>query len=550
MSPPKGHRNLAVRSGTSFCQGFLTLTLALYNIDPAHAYPTSFFEFCAAATLFVQWRTADPKMFLLRALCSWARAIISAHAAGCGRRWPWEDCSTAGWYDIRLPLRICHCLASLRMVFNGLSLYLQYKFPKRGVGIRGNEQLFYRGCIQATGVPLHLCRAMIKIGQLSGTEYQRLPVEVGINFIRAFSTIPIASWSLMNQWMTTGTGRRTDDVRTNMKGRLVSQMSPDTFADYLEPHKGERDLLIRAAAVYLKSFFTLWLLFYWIDPAHTLPILFCQLLQATLLLLQWRTGRRIMWLIRSIGSFVRGLVLVHLSACGRVWYWEGCDTSAWHDFRIVNARILLLGSARQFLNGISLALHYKFPERGVTEKHGNEQLFLRGWLRFLGVPLHLTRAMHKLTELPLTKFEVLPIEITVQFLYAIVCIPIETLSLFHQWRFTGRAEGRRASKQISELAAELKKLQEMNAELQARQSSSSSLDAIGITDSKEETCMLYDGTEAENGSTTLNDENGTSPEAATSPSFTIDEEEVLKERKEGELQAPRVSTRRPSDIQF
>merc|ERR1712173_371536 len=99
----------------------------------------------AGITLIIQWQTANPRMFILRAIPSYIRCVLSFYAAGCGRRWPWDPCNTDGWNDIRMPLRVVNCFAAVRFFFNGLSLTLQFKYPKRGVGKRGNEQLFYRG---------------------------------------------------------------------------------------------------------------------------------------------------------------------------------------------------------------------------------------------------------------------------------------------------------------------------------------------------------------------------------------------------------------------
>merc|ERR1712129_79916 len=48
-----------------------------------------------------------------------------------------------------------------------------------------------------------------------GTEYERLPVEVAVNFVRAFVTIPISSSSLFSQWWYTqkgSTGHPTSDA--------------------------------------------------------------------------------------------------------------------------------------------------------------------------------------------------------------------------------------------------------------------------------------------------------------------------------------------------
>lgn len=59
-------------------------------------------------------------------------------------------------------------------------------------------------CLRGAGVPLYLARALAKITDLSGTEYERTAVEITINFIRALLITPIQSWSLLHQWRYTG----------------------------------------------------------------------------------------------------------------------------------------------------------------------------------------------------------------------------------------------------------------------------------------------------------------------------------------------------------
>lgn len=69
----------------------------------------------------------------------------------------------------------------------------------------GNEQLFYRGCVRAFGIPIYLARGIMKIIDLNGTEWERISVEIATNFIRALILIPIQTWSLFHQWRYTGT---------------------------------------------------------------------------------------------------------------------------------------------------------------------------------------------------------------------------------------------------------------------------------------------------------------------------------------------------------
>merc|ERR1719343_1342409 len=112
-------------------------------------------------------------MFIARAIPSYIRCVLSFYGASCGRRWPWDECNDEAWRDVRKILRVLHCVAAVRFFLNGLSLTLQYFYPKRGVGQHGNEQLFYRGCVRLAGIPLHLTRAMLKLAELSDTEYQK-----------------------------------------------------------------------------------------------------------------------------------------------------------------------------------------------------------------------------------------------------------------------------------------------------------------------------------------------------------------------------------------
>merc|ERR1712048_207407 len=97
------------------------------------------------------------------------------------------------------------CYLALRMLLNALSLTLQFCFPERGVtDFYGNEQLFYRGCIRAAGIPIYLARGMHKISSLMGTTWEREPLEIAIDFIRGLVVIPIQAWSLFQQWRYSG----------------------------------------------------------------------------------------------------------------------------------------------------------------------------------------------------------------------------------------------------------------------------------------------------------------------------------------------------------
>mmetsp|Transcript_90534 Transcript_90534/g.174297 ORF Transcript_90534/g.174297 Transcript_90534/m.174297 type:complete len:392 (+) Transcript_90534:70-1245(+) len=215
----KGHRNLFVRGLASLGNALLTGCVLGHGIDIPHQSLFFVFQLASASTLLIQWRTARPSMFLWRGCSSLLMAIISFHLSVCGQRWPGDGCVDVAWTDIRQVFRILHVFNSLQLVLNGLSCFLQYRYPHRMFASHGNEQLFYRGCIQATGVPINMLRGILKISMLTGTKYERLPFEVAVNFLRAFVTIPFSSGSLFNQWWYTqkgSTGHPTSDAHERL----------------------------------------------------------------------------------------------------------------------------------------------------------------------------------------------------------------------------------------------------------------------------------------------------------------------------------------------
>lgn len=438
-SGPKGHRNLAIRGGVASCQCLLSLILVAYEINVSTTLPTSVCQFLAAITLFVQWHTAHPWMFVGRAIPSFIRSALALYVSFCGRKWVGEGCVDEAWQDVRLPFRVLQCIASLRFFLNGTSLLLQFLLPLRGVGIRGNEQLFYRGFLRALGVPLHFLLGMLKLGELTGTEWDRAPLEIGIHFIRCFILIPIASWSLLNQWVVTGSGRKTDDIRTTQQGERVAG-ALDTVGDFLDAHKGHRNLIIRGAMAFFQCFVTLCLVGYGIDVLHKLPLAACQFLAGAALFHQWKSDDSKMFVLRGVLSFLRAAFLVHLAECGRVGLNDACDNSAWSDIRRPFRILHYFAAVRMFLSGVSLILQFKYPERGVTAMYGNEQLFYRGCIRAFGIPIYLARAILKIMDLVDTEWERTSVEIATNFIRAFILIPIQTWSLLHQWRFTGIAE--------------------------------------------------------------------------------------------------------------
>eukprot|EP00933_Yihiella_yeosuensis_P083290 TRINITY_DN97484_c0_g1_i1.p1 TRINITY_DN97484_c0_g1~~TRINITY_DN97484_c0_g1_i1.p1 ORF type:complete len:294 (-),score=33.51 TRINITY_DN97484_c0_g1_i1:105-959(-) len=191
----------------AFCQGVTTLFLVAYDIDVSHKLPLAICQFGAAYALIIQWRTDRESMFVVRAAFSVIRALLLIHLGSCGRVSPWQDCDHAAWSDIRRPFRLLHFLAAARMFLNGLSLFLQWAYPKRGMTLHyGHEQLFVRGCIRGMGSPLFLARALQKLTDLTGTEYERTSIEIATDLLRAVVFIPMQSWSLLHQWRYTGLG--------------------------------------------------------------------------------------------------------------------------------------------------------------------------------------------------------------------------------------------------------------------------------------------------------------------------------------------------------
>jgi len=66
----------------------------------------------------------------------------------------------------------------------------------------------------ALGVPIYLTRGIYKLAVLKGTEFERQPIDVAFNFVRAFAAC-INSWSLFMQWRATGTRHRRLTVDLN-----------------------------------------------------------------------------------------------------------------------------------------------------------------------------------------------------------------------------------------------------------------------------------------------------------------------------------------------
>ncbi|OLQ14028.1 hypothetical protein AK812_SmicGene1887 [Symbiodinium microadriaticum] len=80
-----GHRQLAVRSALCALQASLSLFLCSFSIDVDHNYWFAACQLVASLSLFIQWRLANPHMFLLRSAVCVLRALICCHLCFCGR---------------------------------------------------------------------------------------------------------------------------------------------------------------------------------------------------------------------------------------------------------------------------------------------------------------------------------------------------------------------------------------------------------------------------------------------------------------------------------
>jgi hypothetical protein len=412
----------------------LSFSLAIAGENRPSQSLNGIFQVAASLTLVIQFRTANPHMFIARGLCSWARLLIGIHQAACGgNTWPGEECVTAAWSDVRTPFRVIACVGALRMFANGLSLMLQYRFPRRGVGQHGNEQLFYRGYVQACGLPIHYITAMLKLGELSDTKFQRGTFELVVHFLRAFVIVPIACWSLFDQWVSTGAGKKTDDIRTSNQGEAHPNAA-DNLVAKMSPHKGHRNLLIRSCTAFAQATVTAWLVGYDISrPPQSLYII-SQLVGSMSLFVQWRTGNPKMFIVRGLSNWFACMVAIYHTKCGATWPSDPCADGPWEDERISLRILSTFATIRLFLNGLSLMCQYRFPHR-MFRGHGNEQLFYRGCVQASGIPIHICRFFVKTVQLDGNH---VPLDYTSNFLRGCLIIPIASWSLFHQWYNTSK----------------------------------------------------------------------------------------------------------------
>jgi len=225
----KGHNQLLVRGLVAFAQAALSLSLLAALGDIPHNQLLMCCQLVASASLVIQWHTASPWMFVLRAAPSFVRVVLLLHLSACGRRHFWQDCDTHGWEDVRCPFRVIHIFAAIRFFLNGSSLLLQFRYPLRGVTTnRGNEQLLYRSCVRIAGVPLQLLRGILKLALLTETDFERSSIEITVNFLRCI-LITTSAASLFIQWRTTGTGIATVSPEEGVaasKELAVSEQTP------------------------------------------------------------------------------------------------------------------------------------------------------------------------------------------------------------------------------------------------------------------------------------------------------------------------------------
>ena len=135
----------------------------------------------------------------------------------CGRHWPVpffvDECDMSQWSDpVLRPLKILKCLIAFCDGLSGVSLILQFTYPMRGVGLYGNEQLFYRGVLRMVDTPLQFLAGVCELGAI-GKGRGRTPLVPFGNFLKGFCYRPIVAWSLLNQWATSGAGKKLSLVK-------------------------------------------------------------------------------------------------------------------------------------------------------------------------------------------------------------------------------------------------------------------------------------------------------------------------------------------------
>lgn len=202
----KGHKNLRIRGICTSIMACLTAALVVLGVDRPHTLPRMFAQFTSAASLFIQFKTGRPSMFLLRASTGIAIALIGAHGSACGRTAVGDECASGAWEAESRALRIISVLFVVRAICNSLSLCCQFRFPHHMYGSHGNAQLFCRGWIQLTGVPLGIAKIIlqftIQLGSKNEPEY--MYYEIAMSFVLYLLLIPTSGLSLIAQWYLTG----------------------------------------------------------------------------------------------------------------------------------------------------------------------------------------------------------------------------------------------------------------------------------------------------------------------------------------------------------
>mmetsp|Transcript_162415 Transcript_162415/g.299668 ORF Transcript_162415/g.299668 Transcript_162415/m.299668 type:complete len:483 (+) Transcript_162415:109-1557(+) len=200
----KGHRNLLIRGCTALLSAVLTAILIAYSTDNPHKVPTVCAQVVSASSLFIQWRTGRPSMFVLRACCNFAIAVIDLHGVVCGRNPLGGKCSTLQWR-----MRRVTWFFILRAICNGASLVCQFRYPHVMFRGHGNLQLFCRGCIQATAVLLGAAKLIFQLRVQLGHKLapDHLILEIIIGCISSFLLVPISAGSLFHQWWMTSAGK-------------------------------------------------------------------------------------------------------------------------------------------------------------------------------------------------------------------------------------------------------------------------------------------------------------------------------------------------------
>mmetsp|Transcript_35311 Transcript_35311/g.74825 ORF Transcript_35311/g.74825 Transcript_35311/m.74825 type:complete len:238 (-) Transcript_35311:103-816(-) len=162
-----------------------------------------------------QYLTDDAFNLLVRTVTSLLRAYSQAHLGLCGRRWVWEDCDAEGFEGLRIGTRVASFFACAQLIGNAACLSLQFCFPQSGISSRtGNRYLFWRGVCQATAAPIQAFRGIFKVAAFGD---EREVEDWVVNLIRGFVLIPIASWSLLRQYFTTGYGTASPPPGTQLR---------------------------------------------------------------------------------------------------------------------------------------------------------------------------------------------------------------------------------------------------------------------------------------------------------------------------------------------